>query len=393
MPALPATCRFVRRLVRALGLAAAGLALMAASLMLPATPAQAQPPDIRFAYILSDHHAPLMFLAKDWQRFRDKYNIYLQPVAEGKVYDFIYDGQPLARVTLIATQKGPDIEKLVAQGSVDMAISGTQAIMLSVDRGVNSHLISPLQAEGNVFVLKKDLPMNDWTQFVAQVKGTGRGVKIGMPGPDTVPAIIFKSALKAEGISFSEDPAAKPDVLLLNMKGHGNVVPGMVNGITDGLVGAQPFPAMAVAQGAGKTIINLQDTENGRWQGHACCSIEGTDAFCQGNRPLVVKMLELLALGAKEAAADKGELAKATSFWLGVDEAVEKASLPTISYLSSPNQRWIDSVTVYAQVMDGMGMFNGRLKGQRGAQLDKLLFDFQYAQEAAQELKRKKFLD
>lgn len=373
----------------AAALAAAG---MGANLLLPRS-SYAKTPHVNFAYIMSDHHAPIMLLCKNWEMFQQKYRTYLKPVAENKIYDFYYDDQVIARLQLIPTKRGPDVQKLVAQGSVDMAISGTQAIMMSVDQGVQTRLTNPLQSAGNVFVLKSDLPMNTWQEFVKAVKGAKGQFRIGIPGPATVAAIILKSALKAEGVTFSEDRADKnADVLLVNMKGHGNVTPGMVNGVTQGLVAAQPFPALAVSQGAGKFILNLQDVPGGQWKGHACCSAEVAQGFAHKNRDLVVKATELLVLAAKEANLDPNLTAQASSAWLGVTPEVEKMALPGMNFLTTPTDQWSRSIYVYAKTMDEMGMFNGQLKGKRGKELDKLIFDFQYLEEAKKNLIQKKFL-
>ena len=147
------------------GTLAAATALAGLAPGIIAGKAYAKVPTINFAYILSDHHAPLMVLARDWELFQERYKTCLKPVREYKLYDFFYEGSKIARVKLIPTKKGPDLEKLVAQGSVDMGISGTQAILMSIDKGVKTKIISPLQNAGNVFVLKKELPMNNWSEF------------------------------------------------------------------------------------------------------------------------------------------------------------------------------------------------------------------------------------
>jgi len=199
-------------------------------------------PDVRFGYLLSDHHAPLMVLANNWELFQQKYNIYMKPITENKLYDFIYDGVKVARIQLISASLGNDIEKLAAQGSIDVAIIGTRGIMLCIDRGANTRLISPLQNAGCLFVLKKDLPMNNWGDFVREVKGTNRMFRVGMPSADNVAAIIFKSALEYEGVTYADDATQKKgDVLFVSMKGHGNIVASLTNDITDGIIGAEPF--------------------------------------------------------------------------------------------------------------------------------------------------------
>ncbi len=356
--------------------------------------ASSRVPLINFAYILSDHHAPLMVLARDWELFEEKYNIHLKPVVENKLYDFFYNNEKIARVKLIPTKKGPDVEKLVAQGSVDMGISGTQAIIMSIDKGVKSKIIAPLQTAGNVFVLKKELPMDSWPDFVKEIKGSKSRFKIGMPGPHTVAAIIFRSALDYEGVTYTEDVAdRKADILFINMKGHGNLVAALSYNITEGIIGAQPFPSVTINRGVGKFIINLQDVPpDKQWYGHACCSVEATESFMAGNRDLLTRMMELLVLGVNMTNDDKSLTARACSSWLGVEEAVEKLAMSSLSYSTTPTSRWTESVYTYVKIMDRMNMFNGELRGKRGQELDPLLFDFQYTEAAEKGLVRKNLI-
>lgn len=384
-----------RDFLRMGGTLAAGTALVGlGSGIITTKKAYAQVPTINFAYILSDHHAPLMVLGKEWELFHERYNIYLKPVTEYKLYDLFYEGSRMARVKLIPTKHGPDLEKLVAQGSVDMAISGTQAIIMSIDKGVETKIISPLQNAGNVFVLKKDLPMDNWSEFVKEIKGTKRHFKIGMPGPHNVATIIFRSALDYEGISYTEDVTNKnADILFINMKGHGALVSALENRITEGIIGAQPFPSVTINRGLGKLILNLQDVPpNKRWYGHACCSMEATEKFMKRDRDLLVRMMELMILGVDAANRDKGMTARVCSSWLGVEEAVEKVAIPTLTYTSTPTPQWRESVYTYVKIMDGMNMVSDKLRGKRGKELDPIVFDFRYIDAAKEALRRKKYI-
>ena len=383
-----------RDFLKKAGMMTAGTTLVGLAPGLISRRAYAGVPDVNFAYILSDHHAPLMVLARDWELFQERYKTYLKPVREHTLYDFFYDGSKIARVKLIPTKKGPDLEKLVAQGSVDMGISGTQAILMSIDKGVNTKIISPLQTAGNVFVLKKDLSMNNWSDFVNEIKGSKSQFKIGMPGPHTVATIIFRSALDHEGISYTEDASnKKADILFINMKGHGNLISALAHNITEGIIGAQPFPSVTINRGLGKLILNLQNVPpNNRWHGYACCSLEATEEFMKRDRDLLVRMMELIVLGVNAANQDKEMTARACSSWLGVEEAVEKIAMPTLTYTTTPTSRWADSVYTYAAIMDGMNIVGKKLRGKRGKELDPIVFDFQYIDAAKKDLRRKKFI-
>lgn len=352
-------------------------------------------PAINFGYILSDHHSPLLVAATEWKLFKDKYNLYLQPVREKDLYDFYVDGKKLAQVKLVATKQGPDLQTLMAQGSVDMGITGTQALILSVDKGLNARLISPLQTEGNNFVIKKELPVNNWGEFVKWVKGQHRQVRIGIPGVDTIASIVFRSGLQEEGITFTEDPSNKmADIVLVDMKGHGNLLSSLINGIVDGFIGAEPFPASAVKAGVAKLIFGLQEMPpQGRWQNHACCSVVATDAVTQKNHELVVNLEELMILATKYASENIQSTAKVSAAWLGVDEQVEELALRSVHFTTQPSQEWIKSVYMFTRVMkQDLGKIEGQLKSKKNEELDKSLFNFEIYEKAIRDLKDKKFI-
>ncbi len=383
-----------RDFLKKAGVMTAGTALVGLAPGLIARKAYAGVSDVNFAYILSDHHAPLMILCKEWELFQERYKIYLKPVTEYKLYDFFYEGSKIARVKLIPAKTGPDLEKLVAQGSVDMGISGTQAIMMSIDRGIKTKIISPLQTAGSVFVLKKELPMDYWDDFVKGIRGSERRFKIGMPGPETIATIIFRSALDHEGISYTEDITDKnADILFINMKGHGALVSALENRITEGIIGAQPFPSVTINRGLGKLILNLQDVPpNRRWYGHACCSLFATEEFAKRDRDLLIKMMELIMLGVNAANQDKEMTARACSSWLGVEEAVEKIAMQTLTYTTTPTSQWRESAYTFMEIMDKMNMVSEKLRGKRGKELDPIVFDFQYIDAAKEALRRKKYI-
>ena len=214
--------------------------------------------------------------------------------------------------------------------------------------------------------------------------------RIGIPGPHTVAAIIFRSALDIEGISYTEDRAGKKaDVLFVNMKGHGNLVAALNNNITQGIIGAQPYPAVTIDQGIGKLILNLQDVPPaGRWQGHACCSMEANGRFLKQRTQVAEKLAELLAAGVHLTRADKELTATSCSAWLGVDRSVESVAMASLEYTTEPSAEWKKSVYTYAATMDRMGMFSGKLAKKRGKEIDPAAFDFSVMEKAKANLRK-----
>jgi NitT/TauT family transport system substrate-binding protein len=160
------------------------------------------------------------------------------------------------------------------------------------------------------------------------------------------------------------------------MKGHGNLVAALTNGLTQGIIGAQPFPSVTLDRGVGKLILNLQDAPPANeWKGHACCSLEATGRFLKQDPVLAVQMMELFAVGVMLTNQDKNLAADAASTWLGVNKTVENLAMETMAYSTAPTVQWKKSVQTYAKTMDQMGMFTGKLRGKRAAEIDQV-FDF-----------------
>ncbi|OIQ08044.1 hypothetical protein MOTE_05540 [Moorella thermoacetica] len=351
-------------------------------------------PTLNFGYIMSDHHTPLFMALTQWQKFRDQYNLYLQPVQEREWYDFYAGGRKIARVKLVSTQQGPDVQRLMSQGSVDMGITGVQALILSFDKGLDAKLISPMQTGGNLLVIKKDLAVKSWPEFVALVKGKKTQFKIGHPGAQTIASIIFRSALKAEGITFSDNPQDKQaDITFVDMKGHGNLPSALSNQLVDGFIGPEPYPALAIQEGLAEKVTNLETLPPaGQWQNHACCAIEATGALIAQHRDLVEKMEELLILATRDVNQNRDGAAKDAAAWLGVTEKVEIDALKSVNFTSDPTEEWRQSVGTFGQIMDSMGQLSGRLHGLKPAEIEARVFDQSIYDEAVKELKQQGFL-
>ena len=210
----------------------------------------------------------------------------------------------------------------------------------------------------------------------------------------TVAAIIFRSALDYEGITYTEDSTDKAkEVLFINMKGHGNLVTALVNNLTQAIIGAQPFPAITIDRGVGRLVLNLQDVPpDQKWHGHACCSLEATGPFLSKNPDLSLDMMELMVLATETSAKQHDMTSQACAEWLGVKKEVEDMAGKTLVYTTTPSEPWKRSVSIYAETMDGMGMFNGKLKGKKGEELDSAVLDFELLNTAKADLKKKGLL-
>jgi NitT/TauT family transport system substrate-binding protein len=166
---------------------------------------------ISIGYLPSDHDAALFVLLKDWQYFRDNYNIYLKPVTEkaGKITDaeLYVNGEKIADAELVEGTGGPQLMTLLSQNTIQYAIAGTPPYISAIDKSSGSvelKILSPIQLEGSGLVVALDSPADDWNSFVAWVKersASGRNVVLGDPQMGSIQDVQLKAALKDAGIT------------------------------------------------------------------------------------------------------------------------------------------------------------------------------------------------
>jgi hypothetical protein len=87
-------------------------------------------------------------------------------------------------------------------------------------------------------------------------------------------------------------------------------------------------------------------------------------------------MMELMALSILETDNNKQLAASACADWLGVDRQVEELAMQSLSYSFEPTENWQTSVYKYAQTMDAMEMFNGKLKSMPEADIYQQCLNF-----------------
>jgi len=172
----------------------------------PYPPSEA--PTLRVAHLPSDHHAALSVAATYPELFKKKYNLYLKEVEPKKKYILYRGDKKVADVELILVQEGgAKIMTLMAQKQIDIGLNGVPPAVFAIDKGTQGKIVCALNSEGSAVVVRKDIPANNWDEFVNWIKEqhkNGKVVKIGYPLPVSIQYVMLKSALDAEGITYSE---------------------------------------------------------------------------------------------------------------------------------------------------------------------------------------------
>jgi len=165
-------------------------------------------PTLRVAHLPSDHHAALSVAATYPKLFKKKYGIYLEEVEPKKKYVLYSQGKKVADIELtLVVEGGAKIMTLMAQNQIDIGFNGVPPAVFAIDKGTKGKIVCALNSEGSAVVVRKDIPVNNWDEFVNWIKEQhkeGKVVKIGYPLPVSIQYVMLKSALEAEGITYSE---------------------------------------------------------------------------------------------------------------------------------------------------------------------------------------------
>ena len=353
--------------------------------------AQKKAPVLKVGYAGHDHQSALYVACYQAEKTKKDCGVYLKEVNPKKHYEMYKGKKKIADVEIFKSGGGSKIPTMMSQGHFEVGFGGVAPVAFFVDKGSPLKIIAPLHTKGDMLVVAPDSPVDSWEAFVKWVKEKKEPVKVGFKKPVAVAKLIFESALKSAGLSYSGDASKKDiEVLMVNMKGQQNLNPGLKNKIIDAYVANNPSCAIAENKGMGKIVADLNDLPPGIWKDHPCCCIAANNKAMKEKKDLIKDFLKLIILATNYMNEQQEEIAvKDASKWLGTSIEVEKASIPTSGYTTLPSDDWKKKMYVWIDAMNGMGKLNGGLKGKKGKAVDPLLFDFSLLEVAAKELKAK----
>ncbi|AIJ05513.1 ABC-type nitrate/sulfonate/bicarbonate transport system, periplasmic component [Methanocaldococcus bathoardescens] len=339
-------------------------------------------PTLTVAYLPTDHHAALFVACDNPDLFKNNYGIYLKAVKDKEEYELYKGDKKVANVKVVkVTEGGASIMNLMTQGQVDVALVGNPPVIFYIDKGTNAKIIMNLHTEGSAVVVRNDIPVNNWEEFVNWIKeqhANGNQVKIGHPLPTSIQYVMIKDALKAEGITYTEDPNDKDAmVLLMNCKGQKTMPQMLAQKQLDAVIAWEPTPEIIKSEGIGKVIAYSEDlpsTAGGKWTNHPCCCLAASEDALTNKRDATITFAKLLKDATDEINKDKDLAVKASVRWLGTDEAVERESIEHIKfdYRLEPT---IPQVIKFVEAMKLQGLMSGKLKDVSSEDAKNLIFD------------------
>ena len=280
-------------------------AILISSLVLLAGCVQEKPsevPTLTVAYLPTDHHAALFVACDNPDLFKNNYGIYLKAVKDKEKYELYKGDKKIANVKVVKVVKGgASIMSLMTQGQVDVALVGNPPVIFYIDKGTNAKIIMNLHTEGSAVVVRSDIPVSSWEEFVNWIKEQhkeGNQVKIGHPLTTSIQYVMIKDALKAEGITYTEDPNNKSAMVLLwNCKGQVTMPQMLAQKQLDAVIAWEPTPEVLKTKNIGKPIIYSQDLPpNDMWKNHPCCVIVASGDALKNKKLAVNEFLRFMIL-------------------------------------------------------------------------------------------------
>jgi len=334
-------------------------------------------PTLNISYIFTNHQTPLVVAMHQGEKFKDK-GTYLKEVVPKEKYELYSDGNKVCKLNVITSKSGSETATLFAQGHIDVGLASVTAIMTAVDSGNPIKILSPIQTEGMALVFPKGSEIKDWDAFIKYAKASAKPVAIGYHSPTSAPKIVFEAALFDAGLKITQDANdTSADILLVDLKETTNFIPALTGKQVEGWVGPSPYPEVALTEGQGQVVVQLQDLPpQGKWHDTPCCVVAASDKAIASYPEELKALLNLMSQNSEWCNQNKEKAAAITAEWIGISkEAAEKA---TLKYTTDPSASWKEGVGVYLKTLDTMSKFNGQLKGKELKDTEARLFDFQF---------------
>ena len=279
----------------------------------------------------------------------------------------------------------------LAQNVIEIGFGGVAPVLASVDSGAPVKLISPLHYKGDMFVVRPDFKAKSWEEFVAIAKAAEKPLRIGYKSPVAVAKLVFEEALKHEGITFGGDLSqADLKVHMVNVKGGGKLNVSLGSGLIDGYAGNNPFPAIAVEQGMGRIICDLEELPPGTFRNHPCCCIAANTKALEEKSGPIVDLLVLFLQANETINSDLEKTIASTIRWIGTSESVERMSIPTSGYSMEPSAQWHQTMGKWTEAMNGLGIFRGKLEGLESEKAPQEAYDLSLLEKARKKLAQRR---
>lgn len=174
----------------------------------------------------------------------------------------------------------------------------------------------------------------------------------------------------------------------------------------DGYMVWQPFVSVADVSGIGRVVSYSQNLPPPQmWEDHSCDSLVARDDIVAANPDMTNALSAVLIEATNYTHNNPDHAAEISADWLFGSSnltygdisvssvAVEKASIPTINFVNTPSQQWIESNDRFIGALKDIGMVSGSLANVSTNSSHALLYNFAPYESANQMLGNKKIVD
>lgn len=316
---------------------------------------------VQIGYMFSNHQAPLIVAAGLGEKLGD--GAYLEEVIPKEEYLVVDEnGKKAFYLNLVVGDNGGELMTLMNQDRLDMAFGSVGLPLTNIDEGSHMKVLSPIHVDGIGLIMLPDQPVDNFEDFINFVGESEEPVIIGYHSPQNAPVILFSTAMKEEGYIVTEDPTKEDaDILLVNLKGTGNLIPSLQNGEVHAFIGPSPFPELAVLEETGKLIVDLKDLPpKGKWENFPCCVTIASDQAIENKSEEIKIIFDILSRAADFANNDKVRAGEIIAEWMGVDQRA--AENTNTVYTTDPTETWFKNFNVTYESLQEDGALEGILK-------------------------------
>lgn len=297
--------------VAGMGLAGASIAgCIGSSEITPVTPTPGAKVKevVKVGYLPSDHDANV-FIAKT-KGFFDKYGVNAEMTKFGN---------------------GSDLMKQVVGGNIDVGIAGVPPVLINMAADPTVKIIGAVHNNGSGIFIKK----GSGIKTIADLKGK----TVAIPGPGSIQDIMLRKLLVDNNLKYNVDV----DIKTISA---GQMLQTMSAGSIDAAIIWEPFVTMAKMQEIGEVMLRSEDI----MPGHPCDCIATTTGMIENYPDTLIGFLKAHRDAVNLINTDLNEAAAivASKEWLDVDVAVEKESLPNMTFMVTPDEAYISGAETFA---------------------------------------------
>jgi len=351
--------------------------------------AQQAPPEalpvIGIGHAGHDHQIALGVAAIEGATLEAKAGAWLNELKAGEVYVLMEGQKPLAELHLTKIQGGSAIPASMERGEIEIGLGGIPAIAFFADQGNDFKIVSGLNTDGDMLVMRPDFEASSWKEFVEKVKASEKPLTIGYKAPVAVAKLVFERGLAAEGIAFGPSGSSGPEVKvqLLDLHGEQNLMPSLASALVDGYVVNEPSASLAEVKGAGRIVCDLSDLPpEGMWRDHPCCCVAVRMELLKKHPEAVRALLKTILVGTRILQEDRAKAAEIAAQWTRQPLEVEQRSVPHIRYGAIPDEGWEKGMLTWIRIMQETGAFEKRFKDMAPEKVLEALCDFSFLEAA-----------